>query len=284
MPASGPELGQATAMIDRAILIDHAKPTGFLSYFLCAKGLAEYRNGHFDESIKILSGDAGHVLSPAPQLVIAMAKFQLGQHDQARVAIAQAIVSRGWNPPHGSDPEVWIYHILRREAEALIVPRLPSVLRNEYYPADTFERLACLGMCEYENRQGLCARIWEDTFTAMPQVLPGQKYYAIFAAAQAGCGQGSDASKLSEQDRKHFRTLAGKWMQDALASFEMEMPGNADARRTIQEILSQWKTADSLAGIRDPGELAKLPTEEQAEFRALWDHAGRVLELARNND
>ena len=56
----------------------------------------------------------------------AMARFRLGQTEQAQHELKQAIESYDCSPRrlHKSDArEVWIYHILRREAEAMIFAR-----------------------------------------------------------------------------------------------------------------------------------------------------------------
>jgi hypothetical protein len=58
-----------------------------------------------------------------PQLIAAMALSHLGRTDDARLALSKAISSFDWSPKRvqsDDEREVWIYHILRREAEALI--------------------------------------------------------------------------------------------------------------------------------------------------------------------
>ena len=47
--------------------------------------------------------------------------------------------------------EIWIYHVLRREAEAMLFPNLPAFLEGTYQPADQCERLAFVGAAEFNS-------------------------------------------------------------------------------------------------------------------------------------
>jgi serine/threonine-protein kinase len=123
LPASGDELRQATALIDRAIAASPFHPA--YPFFLFAKGLAEYRHGRLDSAIATLRWIASRVLGPAPRLVMAMAQHQRGQKLQARKTLAAAILAFDWSAAGADNHDAWIYHVLRREAEALIVPNLP---------------------------------------------------------------------------------------------------------------------------------------------------------------
>jgi serine/threonine-protein kinase len=71
-----------------------------------------------------MKGDAARVLGPAPGLVLAMDQFQLGQKNEARKTLDKALNAFNWQPANADSREAWIYHILRREAEALIKPRI----------------------------------------------------------------------------------------------------------------------------------------------------------------
>ena len=119
LPGTPDELRTATAMIDRALKLLRPELPGARPYYLFAKGLAEYRAGHFAAAVEILDGPAATALKPAPQLVASMARFRLGQTDAARRQLAGAIASFDWGPEHADGREAQIYHILRREAEGL---------------------------------------------------------------------------------------------------------------------------------------------------------------------
>jgi serine/threonine-protein kinase len=123
LPGTPEETRQATELVDRAIA--DAKTTRrmeFHSYFMFAKGLAEYRLDRFDSALAIMQRDAAGVLGPAPQLVAAMALSRLGRREEARKAYALALGRFDWQEAKADNRDAWIYHVLRREAEELIGP------------------------------------------------------------------------------------------------------------------------------------------------------------------
>jgi serine/threonine-protein kinase len=95
-------------------------------WFLFARGLAEYRQGRFDQAIATLRGDASRVPRPNPRLVLAMALYRNGQVAEARKTLAAAVLSYDWRTSQAHDHDDWIPHLLRREAEALILPSRPE--------------------------------------------------------------------------------------------------------------------------------------------------------------
>jgi hypothetical protein len=97
-------------------------------YFWFAKGLAEYRLGNFENAVVIMAKKTSGVLGPAPGLVTAMALYRLGRKEEARSALAAAVKSFDWQPTKANTREAWIYHVLRREAEKIILPNLPAFL------------------------------------------------------------------------------------------------------------------------------------------------------------
>jgi serine/threonine-protein kinase len=92
-------------------------------YYCFAQGLARYRQGRYDEAIKLMTGDAAQSLGECPRLVLAMALYQQGRQEEARDTLAQAVSRADWTQVRADHHDVWIAHILRREAEALMQPR-----------------------------------------------------------------------------------------------------------------------------------------------------------------
>jgi serine/threonine-protein kinase len=99
-------------------------------YVLFAQGLARYRQGRFDDAIKLMTGEAASVMGPSPRLVLAMAQYQKNQKDQARKTLAAAVASYDWSAAKADSHDAWIAHVLRREAEALILPDRPAFQRG----------------------------------------------------------------------------------------------------------------------------------------------------------
>ena len=70
------------------------------------------------------------MLGPAPRLVLAMALHENGRADGARKTLAEATLAHDWRAVHVRDQDGWIAHVLRREAEAMILPDLPALLNG----------------------------------------------------------------------------------------------------------------------------------------------------------
>jgi serine/threonine-protein kinase len=127
LPGTAEDLRQASVLIGRAIAEDRSKfDIWVANFFSFGQGLLAYRQGRFDESSATMKGGAGAVLGPAPGLVLPMDQFQLGQKDEARKTLAKALKAFNWQPANADSRESWMYHILRREAEALIKPGSPG--------------------------------------------------------------------------------------------------------------------------------------------------------------
>jgi eukaryotic-like serine/threonine-protein kinase len=122
LPAPEGELRQAVALSERAEAAGRAGRHFDYRYVLFAEGLARYRQGRFDDAIKLMNGEAASVMGPSPRLVLAMAHYQRGQKDQARKTLAAAVGSYDWSASKAGGQDEWIAHVLRREAEALILP------------------------------------------------------------------------------------------------------------------------------------------------------------------
>ena len=126
LPAPEGEFEQAVALTERAVAAPGANP-----YCLFAQGLARYRQGRFDDAIKVMNGEAAAVMGPSPRLILAMAQYQKGQKDVARKTLAAAVTSHDWNDAKATNHDAWSIHILRREAEALILRDVPASLDDK---------------------------------------------------------------------------------------------------------------------------------------------------------
>jgi serine/threonine-protein kinase len=126
-PVKGDELRQAVALVRRAGESDPSADRSNYPWFLLARGLAEYREGKFDEAVSTMHGDASRVGGPISRLVLAMALHHLGKFAQARKTLEAAILSYDWRASEARNHDAWICHVLRREAEGLIVPKLSAV-------------------------------------------------------------------------------------------------------------------------------------------------------------
>ena len=156
-PTSSEILEQATALIDRALADKRPELEWAHPYFMVAKGLAEYRHDRLESAISIMDGPARTALQSVPGLVSAMARHRLGRKEEALRTFAAAIGASDWEKSHAIDREKWIYHVLRREAEAMMLPKLPAFLEGTYLPLRHLAKIDCpfatsVGWCSSTRR------------------------------------------------------------------------------------------------------------------------------------
>jgi serine/threonine-protein kinase len=284
LPGTDEEIQMAAELAQRAVAARDQMPQWVFGYFKFAEGLAEFRQEHFDSAISIMKAQAGSVMGPAPRLVTAMAQYRKGEIDEARKTLAAAIVRFDWSPRHADRRDHFIVHILRREAEAVILPGLPAFLEGKYQPRDNTDRLALLGVCRFKNLNATSARLYADAFAAEEKLVDerlGHRYSAACVAALAGCGIGDDASKLSEAERMQWRKQARQWLRNELTSLAQRVDDASISRAALDKLLAQWQSNPELAGIRDRTALENLSAVEREECAALWNRVAVVQARVR---
>ncbi|OWK39482.1 serine/threonine-protein kinase [Fimbriiglobus ruber] len=287
LPATGDELLQAVALAERAGAAKNAKYAAVYPSFLFAQGLADYRQGRFDQAIAAMNGEASRVGGPASRLVLAMALHRNGRTAEARKTLASAILDYDWRANQVRDQDGWICHALRWEAERLIVPDLSAFLAGKYQPRDNDERLALLGVCQFTNRTRTSTRLYSDVFASAPHLAEdlggGHRYNAARFAALAGSGRGKDADELGEEleERSFWRRQAHQWLREDLTAWDKAMRREpAKYRELVQQTLTRWRNDTDLTGIREPAALEMLPADERIAYLALWHDLGVVLDRA----
>src|SRR5262249_8642897 len=126
------------------------------------------------------------------------------------------------------------------------------------------------------------ARLYAAAFNADPKLAgspaSARRYSAARAAALAADEKGGDAAKLDAKDRSRLRQQALDWLRDDFKIWAKLLDGdNAKARAAAQKTLQQWQRDPDLAGVRDAKALARLPEDERAAWRELWDEVAKLL-------
>jgi len=124
LEATPDELQQATALIDLALNHESPQARGYRHYYRFAKSLAEYRAGRYECASKYVDSDTLRVLGPAPGLLLAMIQHHLNRIDEAGQTYETAIAAFDWNLEKATTADIWRYHLLRREAEAILTTSL----------------------------------------------------------------------------------------------------------------------------------------------------------------
>jgi serine/threonine-protein kinase len=286
MPASEEELRTANSLTECALAAKSTTLEWVYPYYLFAKGLEEFRQGHFDSAISIMKSKAGTVMGPCPRFLIAMAKYRLGEQQEARTTLATEISAFDWSLAQVRSHDQWIWHALRREAEALIFPNTTAFLEGKYEPRNNTERLALLGVCQFKNLSRATARLYADAFAVDAALAENtrfsHRYNAARWAALAGCGVGEDATHLEETEKKRWRGQARQWLSAELAVQSRALDADPSAAGSgVREALTRWKSEPDLACVRNPNELNKLPAAERKEFESLWAGVDAVLARTR---
>jgi eukaryotic-like serine/threonine-protein kinase len=307
LPGTEDELRTATALTDRAVAAKGSIPAWIYRYVLFARGLAELRRGRPGSAISVLEGEASRVMGPAPRLLLALAQHEQGQKEQARKTLARAVVTFDWGAAQADNRDVWIAHVLRREAESRILPNLPALLRGEHQPRDNGERLALVGACHFQGRYHAAACLYAEAFASDPtlaeelaaecrlraalgdkqpvgrleELSTGCRYPAARCAALAGCGLGADGARLGEAERARWRQQARAWLRADLAVWLRTLDGGSRAARAlVRSLLAHWQADPDLAGLREPKALAKWSADERKDCLALWAEVAAVLARA----
>jgi serine/threonine-protein kinase len=126
-PASDKETRAAAMLIDRAMSAAASKDQAWArNYFLVSKALLELRLGNPQDVPDILQGGPSKVLRPMPQMILAMAQQRLGKTVDARKTLALALGMFDWNRNRAIEPDDWMFHALRQQAEAMIQEGWPQ--------------------------------------------------------------------------------------------------------------------------------------------------------------
>ena len=217
--------------------------------------------------------------------MLAMALYRSGRTGEASDALAAAIQAYDWDEAKADNQDAWIAHVLCREAEELIVPNLSAFLKGDYQPKDNSERLELVGRCLFRRRFLSAARLYADAFAFDPKLADdpksGNRHNAACCAARAGRGEGVGRKDLDEKERARWRRQALDWLRADLEAWSKRLPGDKPEERTAVAMqMRHWQEDADLSGLRDPAELAKLPTDEQETHKMLWADVQALLDKA----
>ena len=162
--------------------------------------------------------------------------------------------------------------------------RLAGIVQGTDKPSAS-EGIDAAELCFVRNHYAAAARLYVEALAAEPRLTEdlraGRRFNAACAATMAGCGLGDDAAALSESERARWRQAARTWLR-------LELDESAKTLRTatpadryqVHQMLLRWRRAPDLAGLRDPHALARLPSAEPGECRALWGDVEMLLQSA----
>jgi serine/threonine-protein kinase len=296
-PSHDADAQRALELADKAIAAGARLHEADDKYLQFLKGLAMYRQERFEQAIPILAAAADKLPNRAgPRLVLAMAQFHCGLVKESRRSLSIAVRNSNWEVSAANHTTAWVNHVFRREAEALILQNPTAVLLGKRQPLDNDERLALLGICEFQRRYKTAAQLFADAFEAEPTLAeessrecsvraagadqrPDQlealntecRYVAARCAALAGAGSGLGAEETSDQVRARRRNQAAQWLQDDLVFWRHELESDSSTQRDLaRKMMMLWRVEPDLASLREPAALELLPAEEANRLTTFW--------------
>jgi eukaryotic-like serine/threonine-protein kinase len=293
-------LHRAVAMADRALAAREKVTERQYQYYIFLKGLADYRTGRFDDAVRRLDDKSLRVMGPCPRFVQAMALKDLGKDADARRVFSEGVTRTDWRAAKANARDPWIYHILRREAEAKVFagappqasgPRSAALSMDpSRSPQDNDERLAILATCQFQKLNARFVEVFTDAVAAEPTFIQSRSMNPAFVLASASCAlalcYGSDArADISEGDRSRLRSLACGWLSEELAmQLRFERPKHSESRGWLQRELLEWKRDPGLASLRDPAILRTLTPQQRDESAAFWQSVDDAIARLKDPD
>ena len=200
--------------------------------------------------------------------------------------LAAAILSFDWHPDRADIRDVWICHLLRREAEDLILSNLSEFLQGNYQPRSNDERLALLGICQFRGLHAAAARLYADAFAADPKLADDMnsriRFGAACSASLAGSATITGTTDPGEAERRRWRKQALDWLRADLDSLARHALGTEPSNRElVKRILMNWQIEPALAMLRDPAALEKLSPSERQECQSFWRDLNTLLERTK---
>jgi len=161
------------------------------------------------------------------------------------------------------------------------------VLAGKIKPQSPADSCAFAELCgqPFQKRYAEATRLYAEAFVGDPKLLEdwqaSHAYYAAVYAVRAAQGEGVGAP-ADMAARSALRAKALGWLRGFLA-LRQRQAGSArpEDRQEAVRALSYWLGDAGLAGVRDPGPLAKLPAAEREEWEKFWADVKAALAEAK---
>jgi tetratricopeptide (TPR) repeat protein len=253
---------------ERALRVDPESVMVHMNY-AAALMMAE----RYDESIE----HAQAAIHRDPTLTVAHAAlgkalWRQGRYSEAREA-AQIAIDLNPQDPHIRSDAAWV--VLDSERRMALQDRLPAVLDGTDQPGDGAEAAQFATLCKERQLYCAAARLFADAFVASPaladDILSGNRMNAAASAARLGCGKDGLNGSLDDVERSSWRARARAWIKEDIDLWTRTLESCDLAMRIeLRRRVVLLREDPCLVGLREQGELMKLPPEERKECSALW--------------
>jgi serine/threonine protein kinase/tetratricopeptide (TPR) repeat protein len=239
---------------------------------------------------------------------LGLALYAQGDFAQAHQAALRALELHPKAQTLRASARKWLQvyqQALQKEQRAL------KLVEGKAPPGSSAELLQLAQFCRRFHRPYTAARLYTAAFTAQPglteDLAKEHRYHAACAAVLAAAGQGLDAKPLPDKDRTELRRQALDWLRadleqltktvaDQLApSATQKQPPVSPLEKLagqshkpaaaglllVCDRLQRWQQDPELASVCEDTGLAKLPPQEQKDWRPFWDEVRALDQQAR---
>ena len=165
--------------------------------------------------------------------------------------------------------------------------RLWGIIQGPDRPKNDQEAMRFARMATEVAQYGAAARLWAEALAANPRLVEDRqarhRYDAACAARRCRRRTGARAHK-----RRPSGPAGGSrptlWLEAELADWRKQVEGGRrEAKESAAGALERWKADANLAGVRDPVALARLPADEQRDWKSLWAEVESLLRRAEGD-
>ncbi|CAN5194954.1 hypothetical protein BH11PLA2_BH11PLA2_13890 [soil metagenome] len=153
---------------------------------------------------------------------------------------------------------------------------LESSLAGKFTPSKAEDLFELGRLCYFQKRYVTGVKYFEDALAKSPGLAGKFMANHYLTAAHAGLGHGVDAGDVAEQTRCRKQSL--QWLKEWLdIQTKKADKGDGKVRISVRRDVRMVTDHPDLAGVREPGALAKLPAEERKAWQQFWAGCNEFL-------
>jgi serine/threonine-protein kinase len=230
-------------------------------------------DGAIEEFRRAIEIDGGYAKAHG---ALGLAMLRQGRFVEARAALRRCL---DLLPDRDPWRQAASQYLQESELGVAAEEKLAAVLSGEAEPDGAAECLALAQVCRYRRLHAAAARFYADAFAdpkPAADLIAQHRYNAACSAALAAAGQAEDAKHLPDRAAVKLRREALGWLCGDLALYA-KLAERGAAKQFVRQKLTRWREDSDLASVRDPEALVKLPDDERAAWRQLWQDVAALL-------
>jgi len=201
---------------------------------------------------------------------------QLGLFAEALAAYDRGHRLGSARPDWRYPSDVWV-----KQARRLVEldAKLPRILDESEKPGGIQVQLEYAAACRLKGQYRVSARLYAGALEAEPGLTKspaaGHRFQAACVAALAGTG--ADSSDVAAEEQGRWRKQALEWLRADLALWAARLDNSPRSRTSVRNALQSWRSEKTLAGIREPEALSRLPESERSGYIRFWSEVQELL-------